>query len=457
MHKTVVLNVVGLSRNLLGPNTPFLSSWSERRQVQSIETVLPAVTCSVQATYLTGKLPEEHGIVGNGWLFKEEHEIKFWRQSNQLVQSPKLWEELKSLDPSFTCMNMFWWYNMYSTVDFSVTPRPQYRADGRKIPDVYTQPASLRDRLQAELGTFPLFEFWGPRTSIRSSQWIAKASMLADQWHHPTLTLIYLPHLDYNLQRYGTQHPSVAEDLRQIDAVCKELIEYYESEGAEIIVLSEYGITDVHQPIALNRLFRQKGWLAWREEEGKEYLDAGASKVVAVADHQVAHIYVQDSKLLNEVKALLSQTTGIEEVLDAEGKKKWGLQHERAGDLIAVADAHSWFSYYYWLEDDKAPDFARTVDIHRKPGYDPAEMLLDPAKPLMPVRVLWKLLKKKLGFRVLMDLIPLDATLVKGSHGRSPASDLDKAILISKQSKHQEIVPATEVYQYIKKACIGEV
>lgn len=216
MNKTVVLNVVGLTPNLLGQHTPFLSCWAGTRQVVPVKPVLPAVTCSVQATYLTGKYPSEHGIVANGWYFRDECEIKFWRQSNKLVQAPKLWEEARSLDPTFTCANLFWWYNMYSSVDYAVTPRPMYPADGRKLPDIYTQPGELRSQLQAELGQFPLFNFWGPNTSILSTQWIAKSAKWIEQRYSPTLTLVYLPHLDYCLQQVGCDPNSVAKDLQEI-------------------------------------------------------------------------------------------------------------------------------------------------------------------------------------------------------------------------------------------------
>jgi predicted AlkP superfamily pyrophosphatase or phosphodiesterase len=451
MRKTVVLNVVGLTKGLIGKHTPFLSQWSNQASVAAVDTLLPAVTCSVQSTYLTGKYPEDHGVVGNGWYFKDECEVKFWKQSNKLVQAPKIWEIAKAMDTSFTCSNMFWWYNMYSTVDYSVTPRPQYFADGRKMPDIYSYPDDLRDYLQGKLGIFPLFDFWGPRTSIRSSQWIADASIVTDRLHNPTLTLIYLPHLDYNMQRFGKDAPIIEKDLNEIDKVCEQLISYYEKAGAQVIVLSEYGITNVNRPVALNRILRKHELLSIRLERGLELLDPGASKAFAVADHQIAHIYLNDKSILSKVKKILQETPGVEMVLDEEGKKKYHLAHERSGDLIAVADKDSWFSYYYWLDDKKAPDFARIVDIHKKPGYDPVEMLINPDLKFIGPRVIWKLIKKKLGFRMLMDVIPLDDTLVKGSHGRNPESDLDKAVIMTRQKEllGEALVSPLEVFRII--------
>lgn len=448
MKKTVVINVVGLTQRLLGEHMPRITAFARQRQVRNIRPVLPAVTCSAQSTYLTGELPNTHGVVGNGWYFKDELEVKFWRQSNRLVQAPKIWETLKAEDPSFTCANLFWWYNMYSSADYSVTPRPNYLADGRKIPDVYSHPADLRDRLQAELGTFPLFHFWGPKTSVKSSEWIARASILTDQWYNPTLTLVYLPHLDYNLQRYGLNMDRIGKDLEETDRVTATLIDHYTKAGAEVILLSEYGITPVHQPVHLNRLLRQAGLLQVREERGLELLDAGASEAFAVADHQVAHIYVRNPENLPKVRALLAEVPGVERLLQGDTLAAEGLDHERGGDLVAVADSDSWFTYYYWLDDKRAPDFARMVDIHRKPGYDPVELFLDPSDPFVVPKVGGKLIAKKLGFRTLMNVIPLKPELVKGSHGRIPEDPQDYPIFIGNNPDLSDYQPlkATDVY-----------
>ena len=268
MTPVALLDVVGLSAGLIGPDTPFLRQWASQRRVTTVDPVLPAVTTTAQTSYLTGTYPREHGIVANGWLFRDEQEIKLWRQSNHLVQAKKIWETARERNPEFTVANIFWWYNMYSSVDYCVTPRPQYLADGRKMPDCYSYPMELRHRLQAELGTFPLFSFWGPRTSIVSSRWIADAAMRVYDWHRPTMNLVYLPHLDYNLQRHGKDHPSVRQDLREIDAVVQDLIEFYERNGVEVMIVSEYGITNVDRPVHINRILREAGLISVREERG---------------------------------------------------------------------------------------------------------------------------------------------------------------------------------------------
>lgn len=418
MHPTVVVNVVGLTSELLGPHTPRLSAFARSGAQRPLRTVLPAVTCSAQSSMVTGLPPNGHGIVANGWYFRDLAQVWLWRQANQLVQGEKIWEAARARDPAFTCAKMFWWYNMYARVDWSVTPRPIYQADGGKILDIYSHPADLQARLKAEIGDFPFFTFWGPKAGIASSAWIAEASKRVFDWHRPTLMLVYLPHLDYNLQRLGPGHPAISKDLAAIDAVAGDLIAHVQNAGARVIVLSEYGITDVSGPVHINRLLREAGLIAVRPELGLEQLDCGASEAFAVADHQIAHVYVRNPARIPEVKALLERVPGIERVLDEEGKHEEGLDHPRSGELVAVSRADRWFTYYYWLNDRVAPDYARTVDIHRKPGYDPAELFIDPQIFFPPAKVAGILLKKFLGFRYLMDVIPLDATLVKGSHGR---------------------------------------
>jgi predicted AlkP superfamily pyrophosphatase or phosphodiesterase len=443
MNKTVVIDVVGLSTSVIGEHTPFLKSHIATKKLATIEPVLPAVTTSVQSTYVTGKWPTETGIVGNGWYDREDCEVKFWKQSNKLVQGEKIWERAKRLEPNFTCSKMFWWYNMYASVDYAVTPRPNYLADGRKMPDCYSHPAELRDHLQKELGQFPLFQFWGPGANIKSTQWIADASMITDNLHNPTLTFIYLPHLDYCLQKFGPDLVTIAPELKEIDAVVEKLVKFYEKRGANIIILSEYGIAPVSKPVHINRILRENGLLQIRVERGLELLDAGASKAFAVADHQIAHIYINEPQVREQVKQLLINVDGVELILDKEGKAKYGIEHARAGDFVLMADQNSWFTYYFWLDDAMAPDYARTVDIHKKPGYDPVEMFMS-----SKARAAYKLLRKKAGLRYVMDVIPLDATLIKGSHGRINIEDKYKAVLITDQLFNNKLL-ATDIYDII--------
>jgi predicted AlkP superfamily pyrophosphatase or phosphodiesterase len=451
VKKTVVIDIVGLSKNLIGEYTPFLANYIQRRILTPIKPVLPAVTTVSQSTYITGKWPSDHGIVGNGWYDRTDAEVKFWKQSNHLVGSEKIWDAAKKVDPTFTCSKMFWWYNMYSSADYSVTPRPQYHADGVKAPDCYAYPATLRDELQQALGTFPLFNFWGPNANIKSSKWIADATLWVDRKYDPTLTLVYLPHLDYCLQKFGDDFTKINKELNEIDDLVKGMIEHYEKKDARIILLSEYGITPVNRPIHINKILRKEGYISVRNERWYELLDAGASRAFSVSDHQIAHIYVKDEADKARIKELLKRTEGIEEVLDTEEKKERHINHERAGDLIAIARHDSWFTYYYWLDDTKAPDYAHLVDIHRKPGYDPVEMFMDPKNPLIKLKAGYKLIRKKLGFRYLMDLIPFDAELVKGSHGATNIPEQYYPICITDQVMEKNELEATDIYDVIWK------
>jgi len=349
---------------------------------------------------------------------------------------------------------------MYSSADYSITPRPMYPADGRKIFDIYTWPYSIRTEIKKDLGEFPFATFRGPGAGIQTPQgapdaashWIAESAKWIETKYHPTLSLIYLPHLDYNLQRYGICSKT-APDLKAIDAIVGDLIEFFARQSVQVILLSEYGIIPVSQPVSLNRLFREKKWLAIKDELGLEILDFGASKAFAVADHQIAHIYVNEASLENEVRSLLEKTEGVAQVMAKKEKSETGVDHPRAGDLIAVAEPNAWFTYYYWRDDRLAPDFARTVDIHRKPGYDPVELFLDTQIRFPKLRIAWRLLQKKMGFRILMDVIPLNPMLVEGSHGRRPEDEADFPVLISPNPSllSNSKIEATDVYHVLKR------
>ena len=425
--RLTVLNIVGLSKSLLGENAPGITAFAEKHGLQTYAPAFPALTTTAQSSILTGTPPEKHGIVANGWYDRESAEVRFWKQSNHIVHGEKIWDTLRKSVPGFTCAKLFWWYNMHSSADFTITPRPLYPADGSKHFDIHTQPMGMRDELKAELGPFPFPAFWGPAAGIASSEWIAASAKWVEQKHSPTLSLVYLPHLDYCLQKDGPAAPNIPAEVRAIDRVVTDLISYYESRSIRVMLLSEYGISPVDQPIHLNRLFLEKGWLSIKDELGRETLDYGGCKAFAVADHQIAHIYVNDPAILPKVRALLESTPGIDEIRPQN--------HPRSGDLIAIAKPNAWFTYYHWTDDAKAPDFAHTIDIHRKPGYDPCELFIDPTIRFPKAKIAKFLLKKKLGIRALLEVIPLDPTLVKGSHGRDQVPDAERPVLIGSSAK----------------------
>lgn len=404
MAKVCVIDVVGLTPELL-QYAPRIASVG---QAQPWSGPIPAVTATAQATMLTGLAPRDHGVVGNGWYFRDTGEIRFWQQANQLVQGEKFYE-------GYATAKMFWWYNQFAPVRWSATPKPHYGCDGSKIFDIldYTE-----CDLQKQLGPFPFHAFWGPKAGLASSKWIAEASAIAIRKQQPEITLVYLPHLDYDFQRFSFQDPA---RVAEVDDCAGVVIDAANEIGAQVIVVSEYGLVPVSRPVYLNRILRQAGLLVTRDGPFGEMLLAGDSRAFAVVDHQVAHIYVRDPKDVSSVRKLLEETSGVAAVVEP-GELE--LDHPRSGELIALSEPDAWFAYYYWLDDSRAPDFARTVDIHRKPGYDPAELFMTS----MP-RAMMRLAQKKLGMRYRMDVIPLDATLVKGSHGIKNAPEKGPVIV----------------------------
>jgi predicted AlkP superfamily pyrophosphatase or phosphodiesterase len=452
MPRVAVINVVGLSTSLLGSHTPHLKAFAAKHGVRTFLPAFPAVTCTAQSAMLTGTCPRGNGIVGNGWYDRESAEVRFWKQSNHIVRGEKIWDVLRGEIEGFTCAQLFWWYNMYSSADYSVTPRPLYPADGRKVFDIHTQPMDLRERIKQDLGPFPFPSFWGPGAGIASSEWIAASAKWIEDQHSPTLSFVYLPHLDYCLQKHGPGAAEIPAELEAVDRVAGDLIAHYEASNVRVLVVSEYGISKVSRPVHLNRLFRERGWLQIKDELGRETLDCGGSRVFAVADHQVAHIYVNDQSLLHEVRGLLEKTEGVE---DVRGNfEAWGVSMagERGGDFLAVATEDSWFTYYFWEDDAKAPDYARTVDIHRKPGYDPCELFLDPALRFPKWEIGKFLLRKKLGLRGLLEVVPLDASLVKGSHGRDRLPEVERPVLMG--SDHP-VESAEDIFAVIRAAVRG--
>ncbi|MFJ4717354.1 nucleotide pyrophosphatase/phosphodiesterase family protein [Streptomyces sp. NPDC088785] len=426
----LVLDVVGLTPRLLD-HMPHLTSLARSGTRAPLTPVLPAVTCSVQATFLTGRTPAEHGIVGNGWYFRDLGEVLLWRQSHRLIDGERIWDAARRSHPGYTVANICWWYAMGADTQWTVTPRPVYYADGRKEPDCYTWPPALHDELTAKLGTFPLFSYWGPGAGLPSSQWIIDATRHVMTTRSPDLTLAYLPHLDYDLQRYGPDDPRSHRAAAELDAALGPLLDDARAQRREIVVLSEYGITRAERAVDINRALRRAGLLEVHTQDGMEYLDPTASRAFAVADHQIAHVYVHDPADLAATRTALTGLPGLGQLLDDDGKKAHHLDHPRCGDLVALAEPDAWFTYYYWLDDARAPDFARHVEIHRKPGYDPAELFLDPQDPYVRVRAATALARKKIGMRYRMAVVPLDPAPVRGSHGLLPHHPDDGPLLLS--------------------------
>lgn len=421
-----------------------------------LETVFPAVTGTVQASWLTGTLPAQHGAVANGWYFRDLAQVWLWRQSNPLIQGDKFYETLRREDPSFACAKMFWWWNMYADVKYSVTPRPEYHADGLKKPGLYSSPTSLAAELQREVGEFPFFTFWGPGSGLPATTWIADAAVKVGQTYDPDLLLAYLPHLDYDHQRYGPDDPRSISAVGELDGEIAKLEALARERGATLLVLSEYGIERAEQVVYPNRFLNDRGWLKIQETSHGQLLDAGASEAFAVADHQIAHVYVRDRSRIDEVATALETVDGIEHVLRPDQQSEWGIDHERSGEIVLVAAAGSWFAYHYWLDESQRPDFAPTVDIHRKPGYDPTELFVDPKLKRPKLRMAKTLLKKKLGFRYLMDVIGTDPSIVGGTHGRLfEDPDLGAICIASDPDLLPNRMTALDVRELVLRVCRG--
>lgn len=431
MRPVLWLDLVGLTPRLFGEDTPNLRALAARGSMAPMTAVLPAVTCSAQATLLTGERPSVHGAVGNGWRLPTTGEVALWRQANRLVEAPKVYDLARERDPAFTCAKLFWWFNMGARVDWSITPKPYYGADGSKIFDVYSWPTSFGEEVKAELGPFPFFGFWGPKAGLSSTRWIADAAMRTLARQRPTLTLAYLPHLDYDHQRYGPDDPRSREAVAELDGIVGELVAAADAVGAVTVAVSEYGILDCARPVHVNRALREAGLLEARGGPLGETLDLYASRAYALADHQVAHVYCRDAEDVDAARRVLEDLDGVERVLARGEQAELGIDHANAGELVAVAEPDAWFTYYYWLDPEAEPDFARTVDIHRKPGYDPCELFVDPSLRLPMLRVARRLARKKLGMRYRMDVIPLEPELVCGSHGRLPDDPRDGPVYLS--------------------------
>jgi hypothetical protein len=441
----VWIDVVGLTPRLL-VHAPTMSAMAKAGSTRALAGVVPAVTCSAQATALTGLSPSGHGIVGNGWFHRETGEVRFWLQSHGLVGGVTVEQAARRVATErgrpFTAARVFGWFAQGAPVDFMVTPKPHYGCDGSKAFGVHGRPDDLAPSLERELGPFPFASFWGPRAGLPSTEWIARAAASVLRDKRPDFTFIYLPHLDYDLQRFGPSFDGVAARVAEVDRCAAVVIDAARAIGAEVTAFSEYGITSVSRFVEPNRVLRRAGLLAVRDGPFGEMLDPFESRAFAVCDHQVAHVYSHDPDAAARARDALGALPGVAYVLAGAERADVGLHHPRAGDLVLLAKPDAWFAYPYWLDDRCAPDFARTVDIHRKPGYDPCELFVDPSIAMPALRVARRLLAKKFGFRYRMDVVPLDASLVRGSHGVPPTDPADGPVLVSDDPRAAAAVSA---------------
>jgi predicted AlkP superfamily pyrophosphatase or phosphodiesterase len=396
----LVLDLVCLTLDHLQDRaaTPNLNALAEQGYAVSLRPPFPAVTCTAHATLTTGTSPREHGVICNGMFERDRFAIRFWDQPTSMVKQPKVWETLRERDPSATSALLFFQNTMFATADVVVTPAPIHLDEGL-VPWCYSKPVGFYEALAEKHGGFQLPWYWGPLAGAKSSEWIAKAALDTLEQHRPTLTFVYLPHLDYNTQRFGAASEQFKADVQTMDRIVGEIVAGVERLGMKddtaIVLVSEYAMTDVSRPVLLNRELRKHGLLAVREIAGGEYLDVELSTAFAMVDHQIAHVFVKDGAEA-QVRAVLEAIPGVERVLNRAEQATYEIDHPSSGDLVVISEADAWFAYYWWLDDALAPPYAREIDIHRKPAYDPVELFFDPATRSIPLR----------------------PELVRGSHGR---------------------------------------
>ncbi len=385
-------------------------------EIATLTPSFPCLTCPVQAGMTTGAAARDHGVVANGFFWRERGEVEMWTAPATCIERLRIWDVLHQRDPELTSALWFPLHSKQATADYVCTPAPVHNPDGSESLWCYTKPTELYGTLRDRLDHFPLHHFWGPLADIRASDWIIDSALYAAKQFRPRFFYIYLPHLDYAAQRSGPESTAADEAVATLDASLGRLAEGMRAAYGEDLlwlVAGEYAITAVRRVVYPNRVLREMGLLAVRETDEGEWLDAAGSAAFALVDHQMAHVFVRDGDeaTARRVAERLSEEKGVAEVLVGPERARYELDHARSGEVILVCRPDAWAAYYYWLEDDAAPPFARTVDIHRKPGYDPVELFIEPEAKA----------------------IPLDATLVRGSHG-APAHDrAQKTVLLASQ------------------------
>jgi predicted AlkP superfamily pyrophosphatase or phosphodiesterase len=433
MKHSIVLDIVGLEHEHLDSGLiPNIANIAQSGEVASLEPVFPAVTCTVQASILSGKYPQDHGIVANGLYDRDTYSVSFWEQPSSLVKTERAWDIARRNGARTAAL--FWQNTMYANSDIVVTPRPIH-LDDKMVMWCYSKPAGYYEKLKEKFGEFDLASYWGPLASANSSKWIANAAEYTLENERPNMLFVYIPHVDYSAQRFGKDAPQVRDDIKKADEIVGRLVDMASKMGiidqVQFTIVSEYGFNAVKGAVPLNLVLRDAGLLSVRTICGKEYLDFEYSKAFAMVDHQAAHIFAKDG-FAGEARKVLEATAGVDRVLDGEGKKKLGIDHSRSGELVAIAERDRWFSYYWWHDENAAPDFARRVDIHRKPGYDPVELFFDPKTRS----------------------IPLDPSLVKGSHGRPPDPATGEGLAFyASNIRHgiakSGVVKCTDIMQYL--------
>jgi predicted AlkP superfamily pyrophosphatase or phosphodiesterase len=411
----LVLNAATLSPAAVAAHAPYLKRLAAEGSLRPLKTTFPALSCSSHASILTGQPPSVHGIVGNGWYERQHAKIFMWNRSRHLIEAETIWEAARKREPGFRCANLFWRMCADSTCDTIVTERPSYWASGAKVFDFFASPPGLHDELESSLGAFPFLQFWGPLAGAKSTQWILAAAQRIMARDAPDLLLVYAPYPDYDAERYGAESPQAIACVRRFDQLAAVLIDAARASGRDVAVISDYGWDVAEHPIYINRALRREGLLNVELARNGERLEPGTSRAFAVVDNQIAHVYVADRADLGRVRDALESLDGVAEVLDDAGKARVGIDHRRAGDLVAVAQPRHWFAYPYWEDDKLKPDFAHCVAIFDKIGWDPTELFFRRGLAGGPLRFAVRLLQKFLKQAVPLDGIAANERLVRGT------------------------------------------
>ena len=387
----IFLTVPGLRKKDL-PHLPALSKIFETNSSIRLEHSFPSITWPAQATMLTGSLPNDHGVVANGFYWRDERRVEMWTASNKVIDRPQIWDVLKIRHENITSAAWFPMLSKGCGADYVCMPAPIHKPDGSEELWCYTKPQPFYGELISKLGHFPLQHFWGPIANIKSSQWIADSAVLAAKQFKPNFFYIYLPQLDYAAQKFGPDSPQAIASLQELnkllDPFVDQIAEAYAGLLVDWLVASEYVIREVNHVSFPNRILRTAGLLVVDRREAGEQLDLAASQAWALVDHQFSHVFVRDADptVIGQVQRLFASEPGIAATYTGTDRSSLGLDHARSGDVILVSQPNSWQAYYWWLDDSAAPSFARTVDIHRKPGYDPVELFFDPQTKSIPLR-----------------------------------------------------------------------
>jgi len=434
--KLILLSIPGLRHKDLS-SMPKLCGLTDAGSFATLQPSFPCVTCPVQANMTTGKRPDGHGVVANGFFWRDKGQVEMWTSPNDCIDSPQIWDLISHHPDEPTSAVWFPLHSKMSEADYVCTPAPIHNPDGSESLWCYTRPQELYGELRDELGHFPLQHFWGPMANIKGSSWIAdSAAVAAGRWQ-PDFFYIYLPHLDYAAQSQGPDSPAAAEAVTALDEVigkmATEMAEAYADDDVLWLIAGEYAITPVDHVTYPNRVLRDAGLLRVVEKEDGEHLDPVGSKAWAMVDHQFSHVFVADADptITAQVADLFRGQEGIAEVLTGQQIIRYELDHDRSGEVILISTPNSWQAYYWWQSDDRAPGYARTVDIHRKPGYDPVEMHIDMSTKS----------------------IPLDATLIKGSHGAPAGDGSQKTVLLTSDASvlPEEVVDDVDVFGMVMR------